>query len=775
MANPFMPDNSQPCGPSLGSTGECGNNGGGPVRAPINNPNEVANCGTCGSPPGTGTGNGGGGSCGNSPGGSDPGSPGPGGAPWPPRQARGGPPSGFQPMSGPLGPVGVGVLGGSGNSGSGGGGGSCGCNTGGGAPPGGGITPGGGGPPWQARGGAPPSGFMPMNGPIGPIGGTPIIGVGGLDGNGNGSTSGGSCGCGNGGDGNAGDPGGTGTGDGNWPPPIAWGPGLAMTPGFVMNNFGGGDDALHRAAAMPAIARSRALPAIRLSTGGCNSLGGHCVVNPANGNLLLQIAPPVGDAFYLTPVLSYNSTNASTSSEVGNGWSHTFKREVMAVPPAPPPGRLPPPGASGNPTVLTGAGQTFTYDSNASGGYLTPAPGSGAINSLYALANYTGFTETAPDGTAYVYGAAIASPLTPAPLLSITNPAGATWSLTYDSSNRVSSVSDPFSRRTTFTYNATSGKISSILDSYGRYTTFTVNSSGNLVQITSPELCITSLVYDGSNRPIAWINPLGDRTSYSFGSMNRITTATTPLGQVTSLTYNTNQTLVTNPRGYVTTLNFTSNGSLGSAIDGTGDLTSYAWDATNRLTAITDGLGNTTTFAYVTNATTLVENLASVTQPLGGVFSLTYSGNQVSSVTDQLGNTTSLVWNATGYRTAAVDAQSNRTSYSYNSNGLLTAIQNPLGETVSFVFNSVGQKTAPSTRSARRRPSPTTPTVWCRRSRTRSAPSRPICGTRSTESPTPSIRWETPSATSTTPIAASPRSPIRSAQPGAWPTTKMAG
>jgi YD repeat-containing protein len=49
-------------------------------------------------------------------------------------------------------------------------------------------------------------------------------------------------------------------------------------------------------------------------------------------------------------------------------------------------------------------------------------------------------------------------------LLSITNPAGATWSLTYDASNRVSSVSDPFVRPTTFSYSATSGKISSIAD-----------------------------------------------------------------------------------------------------------------------------------------------------------------------------------------------------------------------------------------------------------------------------------------------------------------------
>ena len=46
----------------------------------------------------------------------------------------------------------------------------------------------------------------------------------------------------------------------------------------------------------------------------------------------------------MRPVLSYNSTNAATSSEVGNGWTHTFKRQVVleggAIPSSSPaPGR----------------------------------------------------------------------------------------------------------------------------------------------------------------------------------------------------------------------------------------------------------------------------------------------------------------------------------------------------------------------------------------------------------------------------------------------------
>jgi len=125
---------------------------------------------------------------------------------------------------------------------------------------------------------------------------------------------------------------------------------------LILNGLGGGDDALYRAAAMPAVARRRALPALSFATGGCNSLGGHCVINPADGCLLLQLAPPAGDPFFIAPVLSYNSTNVATSSEVGNGWSHTFKRSVQLTAAG---GLAPalPPGPAHNPGVVNGAGQ----------------------------------------------------------------------------------------------------------------------------------------------------------------------------------------------------------------------------------------------------------------------------------------------------------------------------------------------------------------------------------------------------------------------------------
>jgi hypothetical protein len=172
----------------------------------------------------------------------------------------------------------------------------------------------------------------------------------------------------------------------------------SVPPPFVMTPAGGGQAALNRAAQITSVASSQTLPPLRFSTAGCASLGGSCTINPANGALLLQMAPPTSDAFTIVPVLSFNSTDVGTVSEVGNGWSHLFRRYVSAVVPTPPgaPGSPrpgpPPPGPSGPPTVITGAGQNYSYASTISGGYQTPT--SNAVNSLSAGADWSSFTET---------------------------------------------------------------------------------------------------------------------------------------------------------------------------------------------------------------------------------------------------------------------------------------------------------------------------------------------------------------------------------------------
>ncbi len=218
--------------------------------------------------------------------------------------------------------------------------------------------------------------------------------------------------------------------------------------------------------------------------------------------------------------------------------------------------------------------------------------GTSKSNNCLAAASWSSLTETQPDGTIFQYGP-VSSDV--APLLYIQNAAGARWMVTYDSSSRVQSVTDPFARRTTMAYDPVSGMITSIQDSFGRLTTISVNGSGDLSQIMTPDLCISSLVYDGSHQMIGLINPLGDRTTYSYLT-GAVVRTQSPMGYVGSVIYH-NRTppppffaapgaptalarrgpvrasgslppCSANPRNYTTTQVFNQTGGKTSATDG---------------------------------------------------------------------------------------------------------------------------------------------------------------------------------------------------------------
>ena len=289
---------------------------------------------------------------------------------------------------------------------------------------------------------------------------------------------------------------------------------IKPTPPVAMP-IGGGSIGIARAAAMPGVASNQAIPPLTYAVGGCNSMGGSCVINPLNPSVYMQASPPAGDLFYVVPVLSYSNANFPALTEVGAGWTHTFRRQVLL--------------SGNNPTVVTGSGQQYAYTGvRGGGGFATP--NSPAVNSLQSTSGFSSFTETQPDGTLFQYAAPSSGVSS---LVYMQNPSGARWTVTYDSNGRVSFITDPVTRRTTLSYDATSGKLNCIQDPFGRRTSITIDSAGDLVQVVSPELCVTSMAYDANHELTAWVNPLGDRTSLSLFTANA--TVTSPLGAVTTI------------------------------------------------------------------------------------------------------------------------------------------------------------------------------------------------------------------------------------------------
>jgi YD repeat-containing protein len=249
-----------------------------------------------------------------------------------------------------------------------------------------------------------------------------------------------------------------------------------------------------------------------------DSVGACCRVKADSGWLQVQVRPPAASPIDPHPLLTYNQQFRLVASEFGNGWSEAYRRKVQQA------------GSTGA-NVISGTGDTNAYTNKdpVTGYYAPPSAG---LNSLKGDSG--GWTEKQTDGTAFRYD-------TSGKLVYLQNPAGARWTLAYNiSATRLLSIRDPFSRRTTYAYDA-SNNLRRIQDSGGRITSFTVNASGDLSRVIDPLANRTTLAYDSVHNLKSWTNPKGDRTTLIaniVGSTYPNLYVTSPKGERTTFTYN---------------------------------------------------------------------------------------------------------------------------------------------------------------------------------------------------------------------------------------------
>lgn len=113
------------------------------------------------------------------------------------------------------------------------------------------------------------------------------------------------------------------------------------------------------------------------------------------------------------------------------------------------------------------------------------------------------------------------------------DPYGNAVTLTYDSQNRLASITDPMGQRTTFAYNDGSNSylITQVIDPIGRHADMTYDTSGRLQSITDAIGMSTSFTYDAGTFINSMTTPYGT-TRYSYGEsgIRRWLTTTDPLG-----------------------------------------------------------------------------------------------------------------------------------------------------------------------------------------------------------------------------------------------------
>ena len=263
-----------------------------------------------------------------------------------------------------------------------------------------------------------------------------------------------------------------------------------------------------------------------------------------------------------------------------------------------------------------------------------------------------------------------------------------------------------------------SGRITSITDPAGQTFTYTYDSAGDLVTVSPPAPSATdAYTYDSSHDMVTQTGPGTPLTSLTYDSVGRLVKVTDAAGNTTNITNNVggHQVVVADPNGELTTVyTYDSSGNLISeartaggqtltdtwAYDSLGDVTSHTdpsgnvttatYDASGNLTSFTDPAGNRTTLAYNSFG-----EVTSESSPSGQViYQASYDSSGQMLTSNDVNGTTSYTYNAAGQVATETNPDGNVTAYGYNSSGDNTSVTAPGNQTTSIGYDGLGLVTS---------------------------------------------------------------------------------
>ncbi|MBM2815850.1 MAG: hypothetical protein HW421_2612 [Ignavibacteria bacterium] len=297
-------------------------------------------------------------------------------------------------------------------------------------------------------------------------------------------------------------------------------------------------------------------------------------------------------------------------------------------------------------------------------------------------------------------------------VLTYTNPNGRITSYQYDAFGNLIRVMTPRGT-TTINYifggNGQSGVIRDINDPLGRRVVFTYNANGNIATVT---------------------DNIGNRTSYTYDNVSRLTNIINPKGSNIFYTYNKNDwlTVIKDQNNDSTKFVYDSNGNQTGVINAQNKLESYAYNLDkDQLFSRNNPISETTRFYYNTNgnvSTILTpdnfflyyeyyndgklknfntsnynatlqydanHNLTQISDSKGSITFSTYDDlNRIKSYTDYYGNTVSYLYDNNSNVTSLIYPGSKTVTYSYYDDNLLRSVTDWNNRTTTYYYNTDG-------------------------------------------------------------------------------------
>jgi RHS repeat-associated protein len=294
-------------------------------------------------------------------------------------------------------------------------------------------------------------------------------------------------------------------------------------------------------------------------------------------------------------------------------------------------------------------------------------------------------------------------------LSSIEDDYGNYTTFTY-SSGYLQKITDPAGRVTTFTMS--SGSLQSVQQADGSRVTYAYDASGRMTQITDALSHADTISYDSAERVATISLPEGSVQTYTNDQESGWTNSGTSGSPAAPTLLAQAGSTFTTPNGNTSNLqpDWLGLGQTGVVIDALGDVNTFDLNPNGLATVAIDGLNRISQFAYDSQGNTVTIINADLTEeqytfnsdaePLtysdenGNVTSYGYDthGN-LTSVEDALGDLTMMTYTATGQVATSVDSNNHTTSFQYDSQDRLTTVQFPDSTTNLYTYDSQGDVT----------------------------------------------------------------------------------
>lgn len=388
------------------------------------------------------------------------------------------------------------------------------------------------------------------------------------------------------------------------------------------------------------------------------------------------------------------------------------------------------------------AGRQVTYGYSAAGD-LTDVYGVGTTRSPSLLND---------DHTVYTYTAAhlMASVRKPVQYGSTATPTPVT-SMTYDTSERVLTQTDPTGKTTGFTYGPDSGTglsagqtlvtdpaghktldtyadglltaetkgygtsdagtwsytydpislgVSSVADPDGNLETFAYDDHGNKISESDARGFTSSFAYDDNDNLVQTVDPAGLETTYGYDESGHIAAGGTGYGLLTSVTKKpVNEDSTTPARTVGIYYDDTAHPADSTrTVDARGNTSYNTYDAAGDRTSATDGAGDKTLYGWDTArglVTTVVTPIGSAAgtatgcvPPAKGCTAYAYDAwGNVTRTTDPLGHHADAAYDADGNRISTTDGNGKKTLYGHDAADRQTSVTRPDSTVTQTVYN----------------------------------------------------------------------------------------